>query len=291
MIAKVLLIVTLSNTVLASHHEQEEHYQPQPYKFGYEVKDHHGEQHRHEHGDGHGNVQGSYGFTDHRGIHREVNYVADHHGFRATVKTNEPGTANQDPADVKVHSNAQLDGHHHQQHDHQQVYHHQEQNHGHQQVQYVAEGHRFRATVKNKEPGTSKQDPVHVKLHSNALTLMGRHHHYHEQQYYGNLPPTRAWIITPSTRARFLIIVALSNTVFASHHEQEEHYHPQPYKFGYEVKDHHGEQHRHEHGDGHGNVQGSYGFTDHRGIHREVQYVADGHGIQSHCQDQRTRNR
>ncbi|GIX75793.1 hypothetical protein CDAR_288011 [Caerostris darwini] len=140
MIAKVLLIVTLSNTVFASHHEQEEHYHPQPYKFGYEVKDHHGEQHRHEHGDGHGNVQGSYGFTDHRGIHREVNYVADHHGFRAIVKTNELGTANQDPADVKVHSNAQLDGHHHQQHNHQQVYHHQEQNHGHQQV-YYHQGH------------------------------------------------------------------------------------------------------------------------------------------------------
>ncbi|GIY33911.1 hypothetical protein CDAR_571091 [Caerostris darwini] len=113
------------------------HHHPQPYKFGYEIKDHHGEQHRHEHGDGHGNVQGSYGFRDHRGIHREVHYVADHHGFRATVKTNEPGTANQDPADVQIHSNAQHalhhDNHHHHQqqqhHGYQQGYHHEGQHH------------------------------------------------------------------------------------------------------------------------------------------------------------------
>ncbi|GIY29542.1 hypothetical protein CEXT_345581 [Caerostris extrusa] len=69
---------------------QHHHHHPQPYKFGYDIKDHHGSQHRHEHGDGHGHVQGSYGFTDHRGIHREVHYVADHHGFRAKVNTNEP---------------------------------------------------------------------------------------------------------------------------------------------------------------------------------------------------------
>ncbi|XP_035214028.1 adult-specific rigid cuticular protein 15.7-like [Stegodyphus dumicola] len=78
---------------------------PQPYAFGYSVKDHHGEQHREESGDGHG-VKGSYGFTDARGIHRQVNYVADHAGFRAQIKTNEPGTANQDPAAVKVISSA-----------------------------------------------------------------------------------------------------------------------------------------------------------------------------------------
>ncbi|GIY38761.1 hypothetical protein CEXT_272381 [Caerostris extrusa] len=87
--------------------------------------------------------KGSYGFTDHRGIHREVHYVADHHGFRATVKTNEPGTANQDPAHVKLHSNAHHaqhhDGHHHQEHQHHghhhhgqaHVYHHQEHHNAH----------------------------------------------------------------------------------------------------------------------------------------------------------------
>ncbi|GIY29785.1 hypothetical protein CEXT_780171 [Caerostris extrusa] len=37
---------------------------------------------------------------------RRVHYVADHAGFRAQVLTNEPGTANQDPASVNVVSNA-----------------------------------------------------------------------------------------------------------------------------------------------------------------------------------------
>ncbi|GFX58483.1 cuticle protein 16.8 [Trichonephila clavipes] len=81
-------------------------HRPQPYKFGYSVKDHHGEQHREEAGNGAGGVVGSYGFTDDRGIARRVNYVADHAGFRAQVKTNEPGTANQNPAAVQVISDA-----------------------------------------------------------------------------------------------------------------------------------------------------------------------------------------
>ncbi|GIY76423.1 hypothetical protein CEXT_799101 [Caerostris extrusa] len=80
-------------------------HQPQPYKFGYSIKDHHGEQHREESGNGAGSVVGNYGFTDDRGIARQVNYVADHAGFRAQVKTNEPGTANQSPAAVRMISN------------------------------------------------------------------------------------------------------------------------------------------------------------------------------------------
>ncbi|CAL1279573.1 unnamed protein product, partial [Larinioides sclopetarius] len=82
------------------------HHAPQPYKFGYSVKDHHGEQHREESGDGGHAVRGSYGFTDARGIHRQVHYIADHGGFRAEVKTNEPGTANQNPAAVHMISDA-----------------------------------------------------------------------------------------------------------------------------------------------------------------------------------------
>ncbi|CAL1284975.1 unnamed protein product, partial [Larinioides sclopetarius] len=74
------------------------------YAFGYSVRDHHSQQHRQETGNGHGAVVGSYGFTDARGIARQVNYVADHAGFRAQVNTNEPGTANQNPAAVQVNS-------------------------------------------------------------------------------------------------------------------------------------------------------------------------------------------
>ena len=81
-------------------------YPPHPYGFGYDIKDHHGNfQYRKEHSDGK-KVIGSYGFTDAHGLQRIVEYVADHHGFRANIKTNEPGTANQDPAHVNIHSSA-----------------------------------------------------------------------------------------------------------------------------------------------------------------------------------------
>ncbi|GFT72935.1 uncharacterized protein NPIL_306121 [Nephila pilipes] len=105
MISQVALIAALAVVASAFVHEPVHHHAPQPYKFGYSVKDKHGEQHREEAGDGQA-VQGSYGFTDARGIRRQVNYVADKAGFRAQVKTNEPGTANQNPAAVHLISDA-----------------------------------------------------------------------------------------------------------------------------------------------------------------------------------------
>ncbi|OQR75815.1 hypothetical protein BIW11_00707 [Tropilaelaps mercedesae] len=72
---------------------------PQPYQFGYESVDEHGtKQVRHEVSDAYNNKKGSYSFTDARGIARRVDYVADAAGFRATVHTNEPGTAPSTPA-------------------------------------------------------------------------------------------------------------------------------------------------------------------------------------------------
>ncbi|GBN26770.1 hypothetical protein AVEN_171925-1 [Araneus ventricosus] len=105
MISQIFILAALAVVAFANLHHEPIHHAPQPYKFGYSVKDKHGEQHREEVGDGK-NVQGSYGFTDARGIHRQVNYVADHSGFRAQVKTNEPGTANQNPAAVHMISDA-----------------------------------------------------------------------------------------------------------------------------------------------------------------------------------------
>ncbi|UYV73576.1 Transposase [Cordylochernes scorpioides] len=96
------------------HHDDHYHHHPHPYHFGYHVKqhgDHHhlgGTHYRKESGDGHGGVHGSYGYVDEHGVMRHVDYVADHHGFRAHVRTNEPGTANQDPAAVHLESH----GHH-----------------------------------------------------------------------------------------------------------------------------------------------------------------------------------
>ncbi|GFU26899.1 cuticle protein 16.8 [Trichonephila clavipes] len=163
----------------ASHRE---HHHPQPYKFGYEIKDHHGSQHRHEHGDGHGHVQGSYGFTDHRGIHREVLYVADHNGFRATVKTNEAGTANQDPAHVKVQSNA----HHSLSHNginHKQHHHFNLQHHGHQQVQ----DHRQHLAHHQQHLGYSQRHGHQQVYHQqNHHGHNHQHHGYHNQYYHSN---------------------------------------------------------------------------------------------------------
>ncbi|XP_071034216.1 adult-specific rigid cuticular protein 15.7-like [Parasteatoda tepidariorum] len=108
MIAQVFLLAAVATVALANLHEPV-HHAPKPYKFGYSIKDKHGEQHREESGTG-GHVTGSYGFTDDRGIKRQVNYVADHAGFRAQVKTNEPGTANQNPAAVQLISDAPYTG-------------------------------------------------------------------------------------------------------------------------------------------------------------------------------------
>ncbi|GFY55613.1 cuticle protein 16.8 [Trichonephila inaurata madagascariensis] len=106
MISQAFVLAALAVTAFSSLHEPIHHHAPQPYKFGYSIKDHHGEQHREESGDGGHAVRGSYGFTDARGIRRQVHYVADHGGFRAEVKTNEPGTANQNPAAVHLISDA-----------------------------------------------------------------------------------------------------------------------------------------------------------------------------------------
>ncbi|XP_054717071.1 cuticle protein 10.9-like [Uloborus diversus] len=91
------------------HHE--DYAQPIPYQYGFDIVGgdaHSGDfkQTRQEHSDGHGNVQGSYGYTDAHGVYRQVDYVADAHGYRAQIKTNEPGTEAQNPADVELHASA-----------------------------------------------------------------------------------------------------------------------------------------------------------------------------------------
>ena len=65
-----------------------------PYEFGYEFADGLGmAQHRREVADGSGAVKGSYGYIDRDGTLREVNYMADTTGYKADIKTNEPGLA------------------------------------------------------------------------------------------------------------------------------------------------------------------------------------------------------
>ncbi|XP_037509024.1 cuticle protein 16.8-like [Rhipicephalus sanguineus] len=67
---------------------------PQPYTFGYNNVDEYGNRQFHsEQGDSNNAKTGSYGYRDSNGLYRRVNYVADAYGFRASVDTNEPGTA------------------------------------------------------------------------------------------------------------------------------------------------------------------------------------------------------
>ncbi|KAL1425921.1 hypothetical protein MTO96_018726 [Rhipicephalus appendiculatus] len=69
-------------------------FRPQPYSFGYDTTDEFGTQLFHkEQGDASNAKTGSYGYRDANGIFRTVKYVADANGFRATIDTNEPGTA------------------------------------------------------------------------------------------------------------------------------------------------------------------------------------------------------
>ncbi|GFY77490.1 cuticle protein 10.9, partial [Trichonephila inaurata madagascariensis] len=79
-------------------------YPPQPYNFDYQARDEQGNVHyRNEQGDQSGAVRGSYGYTDNQGLYRVVDYVADANGFRANVRTNEPGTdGKESPADVQL---------------------------------------------------------------------------------------------------------------------------------------------------------------------------------------------
>jgi len=79
---------------------------PKPYSFGYNAPAIGGGSSRHESSDGNGRVVGSYTVVDADGRARVVDYYADETGFHANVKTNEPGTANQNPADVSVESYA-----------------------------------------------------------------------------------------------------------------------------------------------------------------------------------------
>ncbi|XP_076373962.1 adult-specific rigid cuticular protein 15.7-like [Tachypleus tridentatus] len=75
------------------------------YAFNYDIVDPLGATNgRWEAGDGYGNKRGAYSLNDIDGRARRVEYVADGAGFRAVVKTNEPGTAASAPAAAVVAS-------------------------------------------------------------------------------------------------------------------------------------------------------------------------------------------
>ncbi|RWS10361.1 cuticle protein 16.8-like protein [Dinothrombium tinctorium] len=74
-----------------------------PYNFAYNIKDEYGNtQYRKEESDGKGTIRGTYGYQDARGVFRFVEYIADAFGFRANIKSNEPGLTNSPSADVTL---------------------------------------------------------------------------------------------------------------------------------------------------------------------------------------------
>ncbi|GBN15710.1 hypothetical protein AVEN_13517-1 [Araneus ventricosus] len=77
---------------------------PKPYKFNYQSVDEQGHKHYYrQEADGSGAVRGSYRYTDVQGLYLVVNYIADASGFRARIRTNEPGTDGKEgPADVQM---------------------------------------------------------------------------------------------------------------------------------------------------------------------------------------------
>ncbi|KAL1421420.1 hypothetical protein MTO96_004113 [Rhipicephalus appendiculatus] len=101
MLAKLILLSIVA-CAMSQLVYQEPFYPPQPYHFSYDaVNPVEGGHHYHEETSDETNSRtGSYGYTDAFGVYRRVDYVADAGGFRASVSTNEPGTAPSAPADA-----------------------------------------------------------------------------------------------------------------------------------------------------------------------------------------------
>ncbi|KAG8200534.1 hypothetical protein JTE90_000607 [Oedothorax gibbosus] len=142
---------------------------PHAYHFGYEVNDEkEGHQYRHEQKDEKGNVQGQFGYRDAKGQFRQVEYVADNHGFRARVKTNEAGVDNQNPADVELHKEEGQDF----------------------QAEYsknVYSGHSADEKVQHSEKSSSS-NYYHQEPADEGKSHMAPQNYYHHQSQVGSEP-------------------------------------------------------------------------------------------------------
>ena len=83
--------------------DKEPIYAPIPYSFNYISETEDGGKSSHdESGDGSGRVTGSYTVSNLEGHTRVVDYIADAEGFRATIRSNEPGLGSESPAGVTM---------------------------------------------------------------------------------------------------------------------------------------------------------------------------------------------
>ncbi|XP_053204604.1 adult-specific rigid cuticular protein 15.7-like [Panonychus citri] len=113
--ASLLVLIIVASSFEHGHGGHSNTYRKQDgsgnYKFGYDIVDPKGAKNsRHEQGDAWGNKHGEYSLKDVDGRERQVQYIADKAGFRAHLKTNEPGTGNIDSADA-IYNGADPHGH------------------------------------------------------------------------------------------------------------------------------------------------------------------------------------
>lgn len=99
------MILVVLVAVIAIVHAQDDG-PPQPFDFNYNVADEEGNTQNHQASSDGRTVKGSYGYTNKEGLFRIVEYVADENGYRAMIKTNEPGTVSGGSADAPVESSA-----------------------------------------------------------------------------------------------------------------------------------------------------------------------------------------
>ncbi|CAL1290257.1 unnamed protein product [Larinioides sclopetarius] len=102
----ILAAVLATVSAQTGYRPQVPEYAPIPYSFNYLAEADEGTSSHQESGDGSGTVQGSYTVTHGDGLKRVVEYTAGPDGFKAIVRTNEPGTDNSSPANVIFESTA-----------------------------------------------------------------------------------------------------------------------------------------------------------------------------------------
>ncbi|KAH7961081.1 hypothetical protein HPB52_001557 [Rhipicephalus sanguineus] len=232
---------------------------PQPYSFGYDNVDEFGNrQFRSEQGDSSNTKTGSYGYRDANGLYRRVNYVADAYGFRATVDTNEPGTAPGASADA-VFNAAPM-------------------------VPPVPSG--------NVQGGTPAGFATRLAAPYNAGGYSG----YGSYGYNPYASASGAYGYTSNGRQGYAAgapalggfayggqsLYGYGASGYGAGYAPGLYEPPQPYSFGYDNVDEYGNrQFRSEQGDSNNAKTGSYGYRDANGLYRRVNYVADAYGFRA----------
>ncbi|KAH9407410.1 hypothetical protein TYRP_012228 [Tyrophagus putrescentiae] len=83
--------------------------EPEPYSYNWQYGDETGNgQFRREEQDKNGVVRGSYGYTDAWGLYRVVDFIADKDGYRASIRSNEPGLVERNPVTNQVDAPANI---------------------------------------------------------------------------------------------------------------------------------------------------------------------------------------